>query len=151
MPLPGAYDDGLVEPLPRPLARLLRTAAYDLATSEPRRVHPPLVHVGQPRTAEAVVAVRPDEPTDHALRTDVLAAMLRRVRAPTLPTPGPLVWLTRTGPLEEVQDVDARWLAAARAAHLEAGLALVFVVVNRHGWRDPRSGTQRRWQRLRRR
>jgi hypothetical protein len=48
-----------------------------------------------------------------------------------------------------VQDVDARWLAAARASYAEAGLPLTFVVVNRRGWRDPRSGLGRTWARVR--
>jgi hypothetical protein len=61
----------------------------------------------------------------------------------------PLVWLTRPGDLVD-QDVDLAWLAGARQAFGEAGVPLVFVVVNRQGWRDPRSGLQRTWVRLRR-
>ena len=60
----------------------------------------------------------------------------------------PLVWLTRSGGLE-LQDVDARWLAASRAAYDEVRAPLAFVVVNRHGWRDPRSGLSRTWVRVR--
>ena len=69
-----------------------------------------------------------------------------RVRAGV--RPDQLVWLTRTGGLE-LQDVDARWLAATRAAYDEASASLAFVVVNRRGWRDPRSGLSRTWVRLR--
>ena len=58
------------------------------------------------------------------------------------------MWLTRSGGLE-LQDVDARWLAATRAAYDEARAPLAFVVVNRRGWRDPRSGLSRTWVRLR--
>ena len=83
-------------------------------------------------------------PLDHALRTDVVAAMLARVRA----EPAPLVWITRPGDLC-LQDVDAVWLAAARAATAEAGRALTLVVVTRQGWWDPRSGATRTWRRLR--
>jgi hypothetical protein len=61
----------------------------------------------------------------------------------------PLVWLTRRGDPVVLQDVDARWLAAARAAYAEAGVPLTFVVVGRRGWHDPRSGTGRTWVRLR--
>ena len=58
------------------------------------------------------------------------------------------MWLTRAGPLD-LQDVDAAWLAAARTAASEAGVALTMVVVTRRGWCDPRSGARREWKRLR--
>jgi hypothetical protein len=72
--------------------------------------------------------------------------MVRRVGAAGTP----LVWLTRPGDLVD-QDVDLTWLAGARQAFGEADLPLVFVVVNRHGWRDPRSGLEVAWVRMRRR
>ena len=62
----------------------------------------------------------------------------------------PLVWLTRHGDLD-LQDLDAAWLAAAWSAHAERGLPLTMVVVNRHGWLDPRTGATQEWVRLRRR
>lgn len=137
---------GLQEPVPPALQHALRRAALEHATTERRLVHHlPLVHVGVPGR-EAVHPVRPDEPTDQALRADVVAAMVRRQLGPSTP----LVWLTRPGELA-VQDVDAAWLAGSMQAYDEAGLALVFVVVNRHGWLDPRSGLSRHWVRLRRR
>jgi hypothetical protein len=138
-------DAGLPETLPPPLARLLRRAVLDHAVSEPRKVFPPRLHVGTPGGTQRVLALDGDE-TDHSLRTDVVAAMLSHAPA-RVP---PLVWLTRPGALD-LQDVDARWLAAALAATGEAGRPLVMVVVNRHGWRDPRSGASRHWKRLRRR
>ena len=49
----------------------------------------------------------------------------------------------------EVEDVDLRWLAAARAAFREIGAPLTYVVVTRNAWVDPRSGLSRRWKRLR--
>jgi hypothetical protein len=73
-----------------------------------------------------------------------VAALLRR----TAGTEPRLVWLTRPGDLA-LQDLDAAWLAATRAAGAEAGLPLTMVVVTRHGWRDPRSGAGRTWKRLR--
>jgi hypothetical protein len=82
--------------------------------------------------------------TDIGLRTDVVAAL--RVRAGR--RPDQLVWLARSGGLE-LQDADAEWLAAARAAYAEAEAPLAFVVVNRLGWRDPRSGVGRTWARVR--
>jgi hypothetical protein len=139
-------DPGLTEPVAPGLAALLRRAVLDHATSEPRRHFPARLHVGAPGGAQRVLALGDDE-TDHSLRTDVVAAMLSR--APARGS-GPVVWLTRPGELD-LQDVDAQWLAAALAASGEAGRPLTMVVVNRHGWRDPRSGTARRWKRLRRR
>jgi len=138
-PLP----DGLRAPLPRDLERALRQAVLEHAGAERRRRHVPVVHVGTPGGIQLLHPDRPDEPSDHALRTDVVAAMRHRSGLPR-----PLVWLTRPGELD-LQDVDVRWLAAARQAYAEARLPLVFVVVNRHGWRDPRSGLGRTWQRLR--
>jgi hypothetical protein len=137
--------EGLQEPLSPELQRVLRRAVLDHATAEHRTVFLPLVHVGFPGRRETVFAVRPDEPADHALRTDVVSAMLRRVRQPG---PVPMVWLTRRHPLEP-QDVDLAWLSAARSSYGELGLPLLMVVVNRHGWRDPRSGVRRSWRRLR--
>jgi len=124
--------------------RLLRRAVLDHALAEHRRVHLPLLHVGTPGGAHEVHPVRPDEPDDHALRVDIVAAMRSRAAV------APFVWLTRTGELID-QDVDLAWYAAARQAYAEAGAPLVFVVVNRHGWREPGSGTERHWRRLRRR
>jgi hypothetical protein len=137
------YAAGLTEPLERSLDRLLRRAVLDHATGERRRAHLPLLHVGEPGGRHLVFPVRPDEPADHALRTDIVAALRHRAGVDR-----PLVWLTRPGDLS-LQDVDARWLAGARQAYAEAAAPLVFVVVNRHGWRDPRSGVGRSWQRLR--
>jgi hypothetical protein len=137
--------EGIQEPLSPQVHTTLRRAVLDHAISERRRTFAPLLHVGSPGGAQAVFALGPDEPADHALRTDVLAALLRRT---TLPGRPPLVWLTRPGDLD-LQDVDAAWLAAARSACAEAGLPLTMVVVTRHGWRDPRSGTSRTWKRLR--
>jgi hypothetical protein len=135
--------EGLCSPITRDLQVLLRRAVLDHALAEPRRVFPPMLHVGVPTECEAVFA--DVEPTDHGLRCDIVAAMLRRASGgPTTP----LVWLTRPGALE-LQDVDMWWLAAARAAYAEAGVPLVMVTVNRRGWRDPRSGLGRSWARMR--
>lgn len=144
--LEGARQ-GLLEPLPVDLERLLRRIVLEHAGSERRRRHTPLLHVGRPG-AEAIHPVRADEPVDHALRADIVAAMVRRVRMRAPEAAGPLVWLTRGGP-PGVQDIDAAWLASAAQAYGEAGLELVFVVVGRHGWFDPRSGVRRSWVRLR--
>ena len=143
-------DVGLAEPLDRGLARELRRLVLDHVTSEPRRVPPALLHVRGPGGAETVCHAADPAIGDHHLRVEVLQAMLRRVGALEAQrcAPAPLVWITRRGPLD-LQDVDTAWLAAARAACGELDLALVMVVVDRHGWRDPRSGLERRWVRLR--
>ena len=86
-----------------------------------------------------------DTGTDHALRTDVVSAMLTRVREPG---EVPLVWLVRPGTLEP-HESDLAWHRAAVASAAELGLPVRMVVVVRHGWRDPRSGVQRTWARLR--
>jgi hypothetical protein len=112
-------------------------------------VHPEVLHVGVPGGRVARLALDQVEPSDPGLRTDVVAALrVRATQGEVEETAEPMVWLTRVGGLE-LQDVDARWLAAARAAYDEAGVPLAFVVVNRHGWRDPRSGLSRTWARLR--
>jgi hypothetical protein len=139
-------SEGIPEPVPRALAAVLRRAALDHVRAERRRGHPPLLHVGFPGGAEEVFALRPEDPHDHAVRADVLAAMLQRARR--VAGAVPLVWITRAGPLD-LQDVDAAWLASARAAAGEAGVELTMVVVTRRGWIDPRSGTRREWKRLR--
>jgi hypothetical protein len=136
--------EGIGEPLTRSLHHMLRRAVLEHAVSERRRVFAPLLHVGTPGGSQALFAAGPLTATDHALRTDIVAALLRR----TSGVDGRLVWLTRAGGLE-LQDVDAAWLAAARAAAGEAGVPLTMVVVTRHGWRDPRSGAGRTWKRLR--
>jgi hypothetical protein len=136
--------EGIREPLTRSLHRTLRRAVLEHAVSERRRVFAPLLHVGTPGGPQALFAPGPVAATDHALRTDVVAALLRR----TSGLDERLVWLTRSGGLE-LQDVDAAWLAAARAAAAEADVPLTMVVLTRHSWRDPRSGTGQTWKRLR--
>ncbi len=140
--------EGIAEPVGRRLHEMLRRAVFDHALSEPRRAFPPLLHVGLPGGPEAVFAPGAHDPSDQSLRTDVVAALLHRTRSADGSGPAPVVWLTRAGPLE-LQDLDAAWLAAARAATAEAGLPLTLVVVTRHGWRDPRSGVARVWKRAR--
>jgi hypothetical protein len=140
--------EGIVEPVGRAQRASLRQAVLEHVTSEHRRVFPPLLHVGVPAGRQAVFAADPDadrDLLDHASRTDVVAALLRRAAGWGDP---PLVWLTRPGELL-MQDVDASWLTAARAAAAEAELPLTLVVVTRRGWWDPRSGVTRTWRRLR--
>ena len=65
--------------------------------------------------ASSAVAA-PVHGTDHALRADLMGALLARSRDPE----PHLVWLTRPGELLP-HDVDLAWLAAARTAWAEAG------------------------------
>ncbi len=136
--------DGLSEPLTRQTQVLLRRAVFEHASDERRRAYPPVLHVGVPGGHVVSLPVATAEPSDPGLRTDVVAAL--RVRAGA--RRDELVWLTRSGGLE-LQDVDAYWLSATRAAYDEAQAPLSFVVVNRRGWRDPRSGLSRTWVRVR--
>ena len=138
--------DGLSEPLTQDTRALLRRLVFEHAWHERRRAYPPVLHVGVPGAGVASLALGSTGPgpCDQGLRTDVVAAM--RLRAG--PAPEQLVWLTRSGGLE-LQDVDSEWLAAARAAYAEAQAPLAFVVVNRRGWRDPRTGLARTWARVR--
>jgi hypothetical protein len=137
--------EGIHEPLPRQVHDTLRRAVLDHALSERRRSFAPILHVGSPGGSQALFALTDEDVVDHTLRTDVVAALMRRTARPGLT---PLVWLTRPGDLD-LQDEDAAWLAAARAAAAEAGVELTMVVVTRTGWRDPRSGVERTWRRLR--
>lgn len=130
------------DPLPRPAALVLREAVRRHAVAERRRRFAPMLHVGRPGGQELSAGAALSG-TDHALRSDVCAALLARSgSAPHL------VWLTRPGELEP-QDIDLAWLAAACSAYAEAGRDLTWVVVTRHGWWDPRSGLRRQWQRIR--
>lgn len=136
--------DGARAPLSADTLTLLRRAVVAHATAERRHQYPPTLHLGVPGE-EPVHLCLDGVRTDPGLRTDVVAALRARAGA----RPGHLVWLTRPGALD-LQDVDRDWLLAARSAYDEAGLgAPLFVVVNRRGWRDPRSGLSRTWARIR--
>lgn len=133
----------LLDPLPAPDRRLLRAAVLALATTEHRRRFPPVLHVGTP--GGPTVTVTDDPAWDHGLRTELMGAVLRSLHDPRW------VWVTRAGTLTPLQDVEAAWLSPAMAAAQERGCDPAFVVVTRHGWRDPRSGTTQRWLRIRQR
>ena len=57
---------------------LLRRAVREHAATERRARFVAILHVGTPGEPHEVFAVTTDETTDHALRTDVVAAMRRR-------------------------------------------------------------------------
>ncbi len=144
--------EGIQEPVDRRLQVVLRRTVLEHVVSERRKSFIPLLHVGCPGGPQTVFAPA-DEPADQGLRTDVVAALLRRTAhagpaAAPSPLAAPLVWLTRPGDLL-LQDLDVAWLRATLGAGTEAGRCLELVVVTRRGWRDPRSGVSRTWQRLR--
>ena len=123
---------------------LLRRAVLDLATTEHRR-HVPAVAARRHARGPAIARCADDPAWDHGLRTDLVGAA-----APCPATTRAWVWVTRSGPLA-LQDVDAAWLGPRWPRPPSAGSTLAFVVVTRHGWRDPRSGVGREWQRIRQR
>lgn len=137
----------LSDPLPRATALVLREAVVRHATTERRKRFAPLLHLGRPGTTERTVPAALAD-TDHAVRCDQVAAVLARLPEDQ-PGKEPLVWLTRPGDLA-VEDLDMAWLSACATACAEAGRDLTWVVVTRHGWRDPRSGLGRTWRRIRR-
>ena len=138
----------LRDPVPPAEQALLRRAVLEHVRSISGRTVPPRVNVGTPGGPTRTLVVRHDEPTDHALRADVVAAMIGLRPSADPRATVPWVWLGRAGELH-LHDLDAQWLAAACTAYGEAGLDLTMVVVNRRGWRDPRSGLSRTWVRLR--
>lgn len=143
---------GLLDPLPHGLDQLLRRAVLDHVTSEHRRAYAPVIHAGLPGQTVASLSCD-DHRLDHALRTDALEALLRRLGRPVATGATddwclPFVWLTRRGSLE-LQDVDLLWSAASETAAAELGREVPMVVVTRQGWCNPRSGTTRTWRRLR--
>lgn len=139
-------DPGIItEPVPRPLQKVLRLAVLEHATCEQRRHYPPALNVGLPALGRRRFVPESDEVLDHALRVDVVQAMLRRSLEQDRV---PLVWLTRMEG-EDVWDCDVEWSNAVRTAGAELGLSLGLVVVTRRSWHDPRSLVGRRWKRLR--
>ena len=141
--------DGIEEPVSRALLAVLRRAVADHAATEGRRIYPPLLHVGWPGGRENVFAAEPGDRLDHARRWDVVAALLcRGLRTAPVRGAVPLLWLTRSGPME-AGDVDQLWVAATRSAAAEAEVEPTFVVVTRRGWFDPRTDVGREWKRLR--
>jgi len=135
------------DPLTHQTQALLRRAVLDLGVTEKRKAFAPVVHVGVPGAAHLTYEPGRDQPLEHGLRADLVAAFLRATGTDPVE---PLVWVTRTGEFV-LEDADAAWLSAARSAYAEAGVPLTMVVVTRRGWWDPRSGRSRVWQRLRRR
>ena len=127
--------------------RRLRAAVLELKARSPRGRFAIRVGAGSPGGPAHWFEIGRDDRLDHALRIEVSAALLHRVRPLAHE---PWLWITRPGPLSVV-DADLAWSSAGRAALAEAGLSTRFVVVTRHGWSEPMSGAGRAWGRLRQR
>ncbi len=134
----------IVEPVPPDLARQLRQAVLTHNRSETRRIFPPALNVAAPSGVSARLPLDDEEPTDHALRTDVVEAMCRRVGAST----SALVWVSRSGDLAWRTSTSTGWPPVAPPGP-NLALSLHMVVVTRRGWSDPASGATRTWARLR--
>lgn len=103
---------------------------------------------GADRSGAACLAFEVDRDMggDAGLRLDVAAALLERVSALV---PRPAVLLARPGPWDACL-LDLPWLSAARAAAQASGVQpSATVVLTPQGWRDPFSGAERQWRRLR--
>ncbi len=135
-------------PITRAEHRVLRAAVLEFKEAQPRGRAPVSLRAGVPGRASAVHVVTPGQVLDQSLRTDISAALLQRTASYGARR---WAWLTRTGTVASLHDADAAWSSAWYAACAEAGVHVPFVVVTRSGWRDPRSGVIREWQRLRRR
>ncbi len=138
----GTVLGGIEEPLSPADLALLRHLVVEHTAAERRHRFPAVLHLGGPGRPEVGRIDESESDLDHALRCDVLEAMLRRPAGPLM------TWLTRPGGLAP-QDVDLSWLRVVAAVNGETGRSLPFVVVTRDGWRDPRSGVGRTWRRLR--
>jgi hypothetical protein len=130
---PAPFDDSM--------HAALRREVFSLRRRTRARVFEPRIHVGL--LSGEYDAVPEPSSADHALRTDLVAGLLRMQAG----TPG--AWLTRVG-FPEPHDLDLAWWAAARAAFAEAEVPLPwFVVITKSGWHRPATGERRAWQRLR--
>ncbi|TIC88563.1 hypothetical protein E8D34_02435 [Nocardioides sp. GY 10113] len=133
---------GILEPVPHALARVLRRAVLEHGRSEERRSYPPTLRVGFPGGAQRCLEVGAPSAFDHTLRTEVAQAIARDF---LVAGRVPLLWLTR--PFHAGDEHDRPWSAAVHAAGSELGVALDLVVVTKQSWRDPRTTTGRTWQR----
>lgn len=142
-------DGSLVDPLPRIVRSMLRSAVVEHARSERRLVFPAQLHVGTPGAFRVSTPID-EAPADFGTRVDLVHAMVRRaeIEGSTSGVTPPWVWLTRSGPAHP-DDFDLTVMAPALHAFGEAGQVLRYVVITRRGWHDPRSGVQRSWVRLR--
>jgi hypothetical protein len=139
------------------LANALRLEVGRLRLAERRRVFAPRLHVGVPGSDQRLVSdgLAPLRGApwpaprwlDAGLRADVADRMVSAWRAQA--ASAAYCWYTRPG-TPDLHDEDPAWSAAVRWAFAAHDLPLLgFRVVTRYGWRDPVTGDERRWKRLR--
>jgi hypothetical protein len=122
----------------------LRRAVFALRSGERRRVFPAQVHVGEPGGEHSTYTLD-GTVLDDGLRTDVVAALLRRRPEGQ----GSAVWISRVG-VPEPHDLDLAWTGPCLGAFAESGEAPTwFAVVTKSGWYAPLSDESATWQRLR--
>jgi len=122
----------------------LRRAVFGLRAGQRRRVFPAQVHVGDP-DVEPTTYTDDGAVLDDALRTDIVAALLRQ--QPEGRTSA--VWISRVG-VPEPHDLDLAWTRPCLAAFAEADETPAwFAVITKRGWYAPLSGESATWQRLR--
>lgn len=122
----------------------LRRAVFALRSGERRRVFPAQVHVGDP-DGEHSTYTDDGARLDDGLRTDVVAALLRRQPEGQRSA----VWITRVG-VPERHDLDLAWTGPCLGAFAESGeVPAWFAVVTKRGWYAPLSDESATWQRLR--
>lgn len=104
-----------------------------------------MLHVGVVAGERVSGRLPPLGTLDHALRVEVLAALLEGA-----PTGTEGLWVTRPGPPVVLAE-ERGWASAAMVAFglLGHDPAQVCHAVTRHGWVDLRSGESRVWRRLR--
>jgi hypothetical protein len=139
------------------VAAALRLEVWWLRRAQQRRVFAPRLHLGVPGSPHGLASDGlapltgdpwpPPRWLDTGARADVCD---RLVSAWSLQSAtAAYCWYTRPA-APSVHDEDHAWLAATRWAFAAHGLPLLgFWVVTRYGWRDPVTGEERRWKRLR--
>lgn len=149
-----------VVPVPEPQTDLitgLRLEVWWLRRAQRRRIFAPRLHVGVPGTSSGLTSdglaplSGPPWPVPRWLDAGAKADVGDRMVSAWTSQCGSAAycWYSRPG-TPDPHDEDPAWLAAARWAFDAHGLPLLgFWVVTRYGWRDPVTGEERRWKRLR--
>ena len=139
------------------VAAALRLEVWWLRREQQRRIFAPRLHLGVPGDPHSLTSDGlspltgapwpPPRWLDAGVRTDICDRVVSAWVQQT--TTAAYCWYTRPGS-PAVHDDDHAWLAAVRWAFAAHDLPLLgFWVVTRYGWRDPVSGEERRWKRLR--
>ncbi|HEY9563380.1 MAG TPA: hypothetical protein VIR30_06380 [Nocardioides sp.] len=125
----------------------LRLAVHAFRATQPRRVHDPVLRVGDLVGAQLDWEI--DEETssrDAGMRTEIAVALIHRSLTVT---DRPAAWLTRAG-VPQPHDLDMAWIPVLHRAFgmLEVAPRAV-AVVTKTGWYDPLNEDGATWQRLR--